>query len=109
MLANCVTGRRGRLARQALVAGVLMTACLSSACGGATTEEAPTPAPVVQNPVDPATAGRIGGKVTLIGTPPAPQTIKTESDPYCKFQVLAADSETGRSSEPTFGCALQIL
>ena len=95
MLANCVTGRRGRLARQALVAGVLMTACLSSACGGATTEEAPTPAPVVQNPVDPATAGRIGGKVTLIGTPPAPQTIKTESDPYCTGSVTTEEVVVG--------------
>ena len=94
MLATCVSGR-GRLVRHALVAGVLITACLSSACGGGTSEEAPKPATSVKNPVDPATAGRIGGKVTLIGTPPAPETIKTTSDPYCTATItkkLAEDS-----------------
>jgi hypothetical protein len=38
---------------------------LAAACGGAPQEP---PAPVV-NPVDPATAGRITGAVTLTGTP----------------------------------------
>ena len=51
MLATCVSGR-GRLVSHALVAGVLITACLSSACGGGTSEEAPKPAASVKNPVE---------------------------------------------------------
>ena len=94
MLVNCVSGRGG-LVRGALVAGVLITACLSSACGGGTSEEAPKPAPSVKNPVDPATAGRIGGKVTLIGTPPAPETIKTTSDPYCTATITTEEVVAG--------------
>ena len=94
MLANCVSGRGG-LVRHALVAGVLITAFLSSACGGGTSEEAPKPAASVKNPVDPATAGRIGGKVTLIGTPPAPEAIKTTTDPYCTGTITTEEVVAG--------------
>jgi plastocyanin len=98
MLANCVAGRRGRrryLGRHVLAAGVLITACLSSACGGPN-DEAPKPAAPVTNPVDAATAGRIGGKVTLIGTPPAARTIDAQkSDPDCPGKVTSDDVVVG--------------
>ena len=61
----------------------------SVACGGATDspkEAAPAPAPVVTNPVDPATAGGLKGTIKLEGTPPAAQTINRQSDPYCEQQ-----------------------
>src|SRR5262245_41540019 len=69
-----------------------LLACLllsSVACGGAndsSRETAPAPAPVVTNPVDPASAGGLKGTVTLEGTPPAAQTINRRSDAYCEQQ-----------------------
>jgi len=55
-----------------------------AACGGgggaepaATTE---TPAPPA---FDPATAGKVAGKVTLEGTPPSPEPIQMAADPNC--------------------------
>jgi plastocyanin len=56
-------------------------------CGGSP-EEAPAPAapPVVAEPIDPATAGGIRGRVTLTGTPPASEPINAASDPYCERQ-----------------------
>jgi len=95
MFSNCASGLGGRLACHALVAGVLITACLSSACGGGTSDEAPRPAAPVTNPVDPATAGRIGGKVTLIGTPPAREKIKTINDPGCTGTITTEEVVTG--------------
>ena len=41
----------------------------------------------VSNPVDPATAGNVTGHVTLAGTPPPNQPIKTKSDPNCKVPL----------------------
>ena len=35
------------------------------------------------NPVDPATAGAVAGKVTFMGTPPPAETISMSSDPRC--------------------------
>ena len=60
----------------------------STACGGGSNEKgaAPAPAPVVTNPVDPATAGSLKGSIKLEGTPPAAQTINRRSDPYCEQQ-----------------------
>jgi len=57
----------------------------AAACGGGTSEEPAAPAATapVTNPVDPATAGNITGKVTLEGTPPANPSINMASDPYC--------------------------
>ena len=57
------------------------------ACGGADPAPPPAAAPPVTNPVDPATAGRVTGRVVLEGTPPAPQTVKTASDPNCTAAV----------------------
>jgi plastocyanin len=57
----------------------------TAACGGSEPEKAPPP-PAVRNPVDPATAGSVTGTIKLEGTPPAADTINTESDPYCGQQ-----------------------
>ena len=58
-------------------------ALLAAACGGGTTEQTPPAPAVTANPVDPATAGRVSGSITLEGTAPAPQPIRMDSDPYC--------------------------
>jgi plastocyanin len=61
----------------------LLLAALVSACGN-TQETAPRAATApLTNPVDPATAGSITGKVSFVGTPPAPRPIKMGSDPNC--------------------------
>lgn len=78
-----------------LRAGVGAALCLGSiamgACGGAPQEPA---APVVtQNPVDPATAGSVGGTIRLEGTPPAAEPINMASDPYCESQGKATIDE----------------
>ena len=80
-----------RLSRLGFSVGVLCGALLATACGR--TEEAPPPPSVVTNPVDPATAGSIRGAIRLEGTPPAPEPINKESDPYCQEQG-AATTET---------------
>ena len=71
-----------------------------TACGGGGTEEAPA---VASDPVDPATAARITGSITLEGTPPAAEGIRMDSDPFCARQ--------GQQSTQTFvtgtGGALQ--
>ncbi len=61
-----------------IVAGTL------SACGGgsAPDEQAAGPAPRV-NPVSAETAGSITGAIRLEGTPPAPEAVRMNSDPYC--------------------------
>ncbi|MBI4263590.1 MAG: hypothetical protein HY657_04385 [Acidobacteria bacterium] len=61
-------------------------AAASAACGGGSTQsEAPAtpPAPLV-NPVDPATAGAIAGRVAFEGTAPKPAPIRMDSDPNCQ-------------------------
>jgi plastocyanin len=70
----------------------LVAAALSVACGGGQ-QETPPPAAGVTNPVDPATAGSVRGSITLTGTPPAPEPINMESDPYCQ-RLGAATTET---------------
>jgi plastocyanin len=67
--------------RSGLLAATLVGA-LAAGCGGVA--EPPAPAAVVQNPVDPATAGSIRGSIALQGTPPAGQPISMSSDPYCQ-------------------------
>ena len=82
---------------------VLVVAAISLACGGGSTEPQPeSPAATsVSNPVDPATAGAIVGMVTFEGTPPAPQPVKTTSDPNCTSPVVTEDIVPGK------GAALQ--
>jgi plastocyanin len=68
--------------------------CLPAACGGAS--DAPKPVPrVTENPVDPATAGRITGKITLVGVPPARTPIKTDSDPDCVGKIQTEEVLAG--------------
>jgi plastocyanin len=67
----------------------LVCAALLTACGGGTSEQAAAPPPVTTNPVDPATAGSITGSIALQGTPPAPQSIRMDSDPYCARESKA--------------------
>jgi plastocyanin len=70
-----------------LRAAAVAAAALPAACGGPQQEAPPPPAlEVVAEPVDPATAGAIRGTVRFEGTPPAPEPINAESDPYCQKQ-----------------------
>jgi plastocyanin len=55
---------------------------LSFAVGCGSPGPAPQPA-AAGKPVDPATAGSLGGRVTFDGTPPAPQPLKMSADPAC--------------------------
>jgi plastocyanin len=64
-----------------------LTAVLAAGCGGSSSNDQaaePEAAAPVTNPVNPATAGNINGKVTFSGTAPAPQPIKMASDPNCQ-------------------------
>ena len=71
-------------------AAVLLAAFGVSGCGGTQQERAPRAEPaVLSNPVDPATAGSITGRISFDGTPPAPAPIKMGSDPYCEKQGAA--------------------
>jgi len=63
---------------------VASVALAAAACGGGSDKSTTSaPAAPVTNPVDPATAGSVAGKVTFMGTPPPPQPIKMSSDPRC--------------------------
>ena len=53
------------------------------ACGGGGESTPPGPADPVTNPVDPATAATVTGRVTLTGKAPAPQPITMAADPRC--------------------------
>jgi plastocyanin len=75
-------------------AAALALALGLSACGGGQQQEpAPAAAPAVtSNPVDPATAGTLTGRIVFAGRPPAPQPIKTASDPNCPQQGTVTES-----------------
>jgi plastocyanin len=70
---------------RALAGALLAAAALLSACNGGTPQQEPPKA--VSNPVDPATAGSVTGHVTLQGTAPPNEPIKTKSDPNCKVPI----------------------
>jgi plastocyanin len=82
-----------RVRSSAAVLTLVLISGLAAACGG-TQESAPaeSSAPVT-NPVDPATAGNIGGRVVLMGTAPKPAAIRMDSDPNCAQQGAAAVDE----------------
>jgi plastocyanin len=77
-----------------LILAAFLTGVATLAIQGCTGDK-PQPvaanAVAVTNPVDPATAGRVTGRITLQGTPPRPQVIKTASDPYCTAPVVTED------------------
>jgi plastocyanin len=78
------------LHRHATAAAVVAAVLGVSGCGGTQPENAPAAEPaVVSNPVDPATAGSITGRISFAGTPPAPTPIKMGADPYCEKQGAA--------------------
>jgi plastocyanin len=70
---------------------------LVTACGGGqdTQQTASTPAASPAEPIDPATVAAIGGRITLEGTPPKPERIKTASDPTCTGAVFTESFVTG--------------
>lgn len=82
-------------------AAVLVAAVLVAACGGsdATRDASPASAPVKPAgvPVDPATVGTITGTITLQGTPPSPQRLKTASDPNCVEAVVEESYVVGKA------------
>jgi hypothetical protein len=71
----------------ALLALVVAVTAVAAACGGGQQQAQPEAPKAVANPVDPATAGNVTGHITLQGTPPANQPIKTKSDPNCKAPI----------------------
>jgi plastocyanin len=75
----------------------LVLAVLAAACGGGGGQQTAAPAPAaapVASPVDPATAGSVTGKVTFMGTAPAPQPIRMNSDPNCGKDGGTATTES---------------
>jgi plastocyanin len=68
-----------------LATGALCAALFAAACGGGQPAPASESAPAapVANPVDPATAGAVTGKITFMGAAPAPEPISMSSDPRC--------------------------
>ena len=83
-----------RVRSSAAVLTLVLISGLAAACGGGTQESAPaeSSAPVT-NPVDPATAGNIGGRVVLMGTAPKAAAIRMDSDPNCAQQGATAVDE----------------
>jgi plastocyanin len=73
-----------------LLAGLALLG-LASACGGDRT----TPAPVssASRPVDPATAGRLQGRVRFEGEPPAPEPVRIDADRNC-VALNGSDQQT---------------
>jgi plastocyanin len=79
-----------------LWAVVVMTAtALATGCGGESTPKTPPAAVTVTNPVDPATAGRVTGKISLQGVAPTPKPVPTKTDPYCPATIVTEDVVVG--------------
>ena len=74
-----------RIGSTSIVFTALVATLAAAACGGGQpSSSSPAPAaPPVTNPVDPATAGAVTGKVSFMGTPPKAETISMSSDPRC--------------------------
>jgi plastocyanin len=75
---------------------------LAAGCGSSPEQVAIAPA-VTENPVDPATAGSIAGRIVLEGMPPATQPINMASDPYCESQGGGANEEFTTGTGGTLG------
>ncbi len=74
-----------RIGSTTLALTALAFSLAAAACGGGqpASDSGAAPAAPVTNPVDPATAGAVAGKVTFMGTPPPAETISMSSDPRC--------------------------
>lgn len=79
MAAGPSTGRRAGAAL------TLAAVLASAACGGGSRDRASSAA--TATPIDPATAGRITGRVTLSGTPPLGQVVRVDGDKTCATLV----------------------
>jgi plastocyanin len=75
---------------------------MAAACGGAT-EQPPAAPAVTENPVDPATAGSVAGRIVLQGTAPRNEPINMSSDPYCESQGSQTTDEVVTGSGGTLG------
>jgi plastocyanin len=80
----------------AALLAMLAVAGTAAACGGSdeAADTSATSTPIV-NPVDPATAGRITGRVTFTGQAPTPQPVRTDSDPRCTAPVTTEEVVLG--------------
>lgn len=76
------------------VAALLVTLSAVACGGGAPESAAPAATAPLVNPVDAATAGTVGGRITFAGTPPKAGMVRMESDPNCVQQGAAATDET---------------
>ena len=77
------------------LAAALLFGVLASACGGGSQEAAaPAPDAPTENPVDPATAGSVAGRVVFEGTPPRPAAVRMDSDPNCVQPGVSATDES---------------
>jgi plastocyanin len=82
--------------RLILGSGAMLVICASllAGCGGGTDAPAGAPAAPVTNPVDPATAGTITGKILFEGTAPTPAPIKMTADPKCMQEGMTVTDES---------------
>lgn len=82
------------MTRRVMIAALVVSTAgvLAAACGGS--QESAAPPPPVENPVDPATAGNVAGRVTFAGTPPALPAQRMDSDPNCAQQGGSAPDES---------------
>jgi plastocyanin len=80
----------------AYLASITTLSLLATACGGGQQQPQPASTPAVQAaPIDPATVATISGRITLQGTPPKAERIKTTSDPNCMAPVFTETFVTG--------------
>ena len=82
-----------------LAAALVAAAVLMAACSGSSSTSQPEAPKVVSNPVDPATAGDVTGHVTLQGTPPPNEPIKTKTDPNCNVPITRQDYIVDKSGD----------
>ena len=75
------------LRRRGAATALLVLIVAASGCRGTQEEAGPAnERAIVANPVDPATAGRVEGRISFEGTAPAAAPIKMASDPNCAKQ-----------------------
>ena len=90
--------------RRLYLALALSVGALAAACGGGSQDAAPADTAPIANPVDPATAGAVTGRVTFAGTPPQAAALRMDSDPNC---VRPGGNATDESVVVGEGGALQ--
>jgi plastocyanin len=72
-----------QIAPALLVLGLAVALAACGGGGGSRESAAPAPAAPATNPVDPATAATVAGRVTFTGKAPAAEPISMASDPRC--------------------------